>query len=53
MISHEHFHSVYLENAALSALPYLVAVEQFHLSGAFIVFILDADASFPFLDFTL
>ena len=48
--SQEHFHAVEHEDAALTALPDLVAIEEFELPRSFIVFVLDADASFPFLD---
>ena len=49
--SHIDFHAVDHEDAALPALPDLVAVEHLHLACALVVFVLDADASFPFLDF--
>ena len=49
--SHKHLASVHHKDAAFAALSDLVAVEQLELSCSFIVFILDADASFPFLDF--
>jgi hypothetical protein len=49
----EDFHAVEHENLALACLANLIGVEQFELASAFIVFILDADAPFPFLDFSL
>lgn len=48
----EHLHAVDHEDAALSAHTYFVAIEQFELSCALIMFILNADASFPFLYFS-
>ena len=48
----KHLHAVEHEDAALPRLPYLVAVKQLELAYAFVVVVFDADASFPFLDFS-
>jgi hypothetical protein len=52
-ILHEHLTSVHHEDAALPTLSDLVAVEQLELPRSLIVFVLDADASFPFLNLPL
>ena len=49
----EDFHAVELEDTTLAGLSNLIGVKQFELASAFVVVVLDADASFPFLDFPL
>ena len=48
--SHIYFHAVELEDTALASLANLIGVEKFELASAFIVVVLDADASTPLLD---
>ena len=49
----EDFHAVELENAALAGLSYLVAIEQFELTDALVVVVLDTDTAVPFLNLAL
>ena len=49
---HKDFHAVEHEDLALAGLANLIAVQQFEFACAFIVVVLDADASSPLLDFT-
>jgi uridine phosphorylase len=46
----EDFHAVELEDTALAGLSNLIGVEKLELASAFIVVVLDADASTPLLD---
>ena len=48
--SHKDFHAVELEDTALTGLADLIGVEQLELASAFIVVVLDADASSPLQD---
>ena len=48
---HKDFHAVEHEDLTLAGLANLIAIEQLELARAFVVVVLDADASFPFLDF--
>lgn len=50
---HEHYHAVQHENLAFPGLPNFVAPQQLEFADTFIVVVLDADASFPFLDLPL
>ena len=47
------FHTVELENTALTGLANLIGVEKLELSDTTIMVVLDADAAAPLLDFTL
>ena len=49
----EDFHAVELEYLYLTGLAYLIGVEELELASAFVVVVLDADASVPFLDLAL
>jgi hypothetical protein len=49
---HKDFHAVEHEDLALACLANLIGVKQFELASAYIVVVLDADASSPLLDFT-
>ena len=51
LFSHEHSHTVQHENLTLTSLANLVTIQQLELSCTFVMVVLDADASFPFLDF--
>ena len=46
----EDFHAVELEDTALAGLADLIGIEELELASAFVVVVLDADASVPFLD---
>ena len=46
----EDFHAVELEDTALAGLADLIGVEKLELASAFVVVVLDADASVPLLD---
>ena len=46
----EDFHAVELEDTTLAGLSNLIGVEELKLASAFIVVVLDADASTPLLD---
>ena len=48
--SHVDFHAVEHEDTALASLADLIGVEQFELTCAFVVVVLNADAPVPFLD---
>ena len=47
------FHTVELENTALTGLTDLIGVEKLELSDTTIMVVLDADATAPLLDLTL
>ena len=47
------FHTVELENAALTGLADLIGVQQLELADTTIMVVFDADAAAPLLDFTL
>jgi hypothetical protein len=47
---HKDFHAVEHEDLAFAGLANLIAIEQLELARTFVVVVLDADASFPFLD---
>ena len=49
---HKHDHAVQHENLAFPGLPNFVAIKQLEFSCTFVVVVLDADASFPLLDFS-
>ena len=51
LFSHEHGHAVQHKNLYLSSHSNFVTIQQLELSCTFVVVVLDADASFPFLDF--
>lgn len=49
----KNFHTVELENTALTGLADLVRVEKLELADTSIMVVLDADAAAPLLDLTL
>ena len=51
--SEKDFHTVELENTALTGLADLIGVEKLELSDTTIMVVLDADAAAPLLDLTL
>ena len=50
VILQKNFHAVEFKEAALPHLADLVAVEEFELTGTFVVVVLDGDAASPFLN---
>lgn len=50
VILQKNFHAVEFKQTALPHLADLVAVEEFELTGTFVVVVLDGDAAMPFLD---
>ena len=49
--SKKYFTAIQHENLAFTCLPDFITVQKLKLTSALVVIILDADASFPFLDF--